>query len=248
MDAVSYTVRQREPLVRIHSSVEVRHDNPVPDDAAFTSGKEDTQPETKREDNLATYPELESIPEKRVASQTDAKKHRIPDGYSLKNWDPIEEPIFLLGSVFDAKSLGKWIYDWTVYSHGAETSVSSIAQDFKYLLSCLFDKLKRAEECVPRIRDEENRELMSDFIEAGERLTLRLQRLLKACEAPMLRAGKYQNAEKKRLDKIAGEEFVVTIFGEGPQSEMTDALMSAIRLWNLRFDANCEEILQALGA
>src|SRR5690349_8878367 len=46
------------------------------------------------------------------ATEADAIKHKIPAGYSLKNWDPAEEPIMLLGSVFDANSLGKWIYDW----------------------------------------------------------------------------------------------------------------------------------------
>lgn len=45
----------------------------------------------------------------REATEADATKHRIPKGYSLKNWDPTEEPILLLGSVFDANSLGKWI-------------------------------------------------------------------------------------------------------------------------------------------
>jgi len=42
----------------------------------------------------------------------------IPVGYSIKNWDREEVPIVLLGSVFDANSLGKWIYDWTVYRCG----------------------------------------------------------------------------------------------------------------------------------
>jgi hypothetical protein len=32
------------------------------------------------------------------ASEADAKKYRIPAGYSLKNWDPTEEPILLLGT------------------------------------------------------------------------------------------------------------------------------------------------------
>jgi hypothetical protein len=45
------------------------------------------------------------------ATEADARKYGIPPGYSLKNWDPTEEPIMLLGSVFDANSLGKWIYN-----------------------------------------------------------------------------------------------------------------------------------------
>lgn len=51
----------------------------------------------------------------REAPAKDAKKNGILAVYSLKHWDPEEEPILLLGSVFDAHSLGKWIYDWTVF-------------------------------------------------------------------------------------------------------------------------------------
>jgi hypothetical protein len=40
------------------------------------------------------------------ATEADARKHRIPLGYSFKNWDPTEEPILLLGSVFDGNSPG----------------------------------------------------------------------------------------------------------------------------------------------
>ncbi|KAL2044136.1 hypothetical protein ABVK25_012439 [Lepraria finkii] len=58
----------------------------------------------------------ESCTAKRTATAADAAKHNIPEGFSLKNWDPTEAPIKLLGSVFDANSLGKWIYDWTALS------------------------------------------------------------------------------------------------------------------------------------
>lgn len=40
------------------------------------------------------------------ATEAHALQRRIPPGYSLKNWDPAEEPLMLLGSVFDANSLG----------------------------------------------------------------------------------------------------------------------------------------------
>ena len=41
------------------------------------------------------------------ANEEDARRASIPIGYCLKNWDPTEEPIMLLGSVFDANSIGK---------------------------------------------------------------------------------------------------------------------------------------------
>jgi len=181
------------------------------------------------------------------ATEADARKHRIPPGYSLKNWDPSEEPIMLLGSVFDANSLGKWVYDWTVYHHGPATPIADMAGELWLLLIQLAGKVKRAEECMPRIRKEENREMVEDFIESGERLTDKLKKLLKACETPMLKAGKRHGKDSAQLGKNAGTEFVDSIFGRDRQLEHTEKFMSSIRLWNLRFDANCEDILRRPG-
>lgn len=150
----------------------------------------------------------------------------------------------LLGSVFDANSLGKWIYDWTVYHHGPATPISDMAGELWLLLIQLAGKVKRAEECMPRIRLEENREMVDDFIISGERLTDKLQKLLKACENPMLKAGKRHGKEPAQLGKNAGTEFVDSIFGRDRQLENTEKFMASIRLWNLRFDANCEDILR----
>jgi len=182
-----------------------------------------------------------------VATEADAKKHRIPPGYSLKNWDPSEEPIMLLGSVFDANSLGKWIYDWTVYHHGPATPIADMAGELWLLLIQLAGKVKRAEECMDRIRAKENREMVDDFIESGERLTDKLKKLLKACETPMLKAGRKTGRETSQLGKNAGTEFVDSIFGRDRELEATEKFMSNMRLWNLRFDANCEDILRRPG-
>ncbi|KAI1859097.1 hypothetical protein JX265_010574 [Neoarthrinium moseri] len=176
------------------------------------------------------------------ATEADARKHRIPAGYSLKNWDPTEEPIMLLGSVFDSNSLGKWIYDWTVYHHGPATPISDMAGELWLLLIQLSGKIKRSEDCVPRIRAQDNREMVEDFIESGERMTDKLRALLKRCEAPMLKASKRK--DPSQLGKGSGVEFVETLFGRERELEKTERFMQQVRLWNLRFDANCEEILR----
>ncbi|CZR59494.1 uncharacterized protein PAC_09386 [Phialocephala subalpina] len=186
-------------------------------------------------------------PPKVVATEADVRRHRIPLGYSIRNWDPSEEPIMLLGSVFDANSLGKWIYDWTVYHHGPATPITDMAGELWLLLLQLAGKVKRAEECMPRIHAIENREMVDDFIESGERLMERLKRLLKSCETPMLKAGKKSGKDSAQLDENAGTEFVDTIFGQDRQLEATEKFMSSTRLWNLRFDANCEDILRRSG-
>ncbi|CVK98806.1 uncharacterized protein FMAN_08427 [Fusarium mangiferae] len=233
------------------------------------------------------------MPKVRKATEADAKRHKIPAGCSLKNWDPDEEPILLLGSVFDANSLGKWIYDWSVYAHGASTPISDMAGDFWLLLIQLAGKLRRAEETVARVKSVDSKEVVEDFIEAGERLWEKLVSLVKKCEAPMLKAIKLKerkgkdtfrkqsgdekessqepktesdglrneseevsapnggsNIEKTKkvkqdVEKNAGVVFIETIFGKDQELERTERLMQNLRLYNLRFDANCESILRS---
>ncbi|KAF6802711.1 vegetative cell wall protein gp1 [Colletotrichum sojae] len=142
----------------------------------------------------------------RQATEVDRKRHKIAPGYSLKNWDPTEEPILLLGSVFDSNSLGKWIYDWTVFHHGTTSPVADMA---------------------------------------GEWLLDKLRKLLKVAEAPMLKADrKFSGKLSGPLPKAAGVEFIETIFGREKELDQTECFMQAVRLFNVRFDDNCEEILR----
>ncbi len=149
----------------------------------------------------------------------------------------------LLGSVFDVNSLGKWIYDWTIYYYGPGSPIADVAGDLWLLLIQLSGKLKRAEEMVPKIRSKNNKEMVEEFIEAGDRLTDELRTLLKACEAPMLRS-KDKPKKDGQLGKGAGIEFVETLFGPDCEANETDRFMSSVRLWNFRFDTNCEDLLK----
>jgi hypothetical protein len=182
----------------------------------------------------------------RKATEADARKAGIPAGYSYKNWDPNEEPITLLGSVFDANSLGKWIYDWTVYYYGPATPMSDVAGDLWLLLIQLAGKVKRADEAIELIRQEESRELVEDFLESGERLWVRFKKLLKVCEEYMWKAAQRETGDKRphHMGRNSGCEFVDSIFGRDRELDKTEKLMSAIRLWSMRFDANCDEILR----
>lgn len=185
----------------------------------------------------------------REATAADAAKAGIPAGYSTKNWDPTEAPILLLGSVFDANSLGKWIYDWTVFHHGSSSPMSEVAGDLWLLLIKLAGKMKRADECLPRVRAPDNQEMVEDFLESGDRLWGRFKRLLKACEEFMWKAAKREGSKGSiKMGKNSGCEFVDSIFGRDRELEKTESLMQSIRLWNMRFDANCEDILRRPSA
>ncbi len=178
------------------------------------------------------------------ATPEDARKAKIPAGYSIKNWDPTESPIILLGSVFDANSLGKWIYDWTVFHHGPATPLSEVAGDLWLLLIKLAGKMKRAEEGLPRIRRADNQEMVEEFLEGGIRLMSRFKKLLKACEEFMWKVAKREGGKGVSMGKNSGCEFVESMFGRDRELENTERLMNSIRLWSMRFDANCEDVLR----
>lgn len=211
-----------------------------PSTAAIPQRPSTVRPMSSSQSQTSQRERERKAPAPTKATEADARRHRIPPGYSLKNWDPTEEPILLLGSVFDSNSLGKWIYDWTVYREGPATPISDMAGELWLLLIQFAGKVKRAEDIVGRVRSAEKRETMVEFIESGERLTDKLRSLLKACESPMLKAAK----KKQGLGKNSGVEFVDTLFGRDRELAKTERFMQNVRLFNLRFNANCEEILQ----
>jgi hypothetical protein len=198
---------------------------------------------TPRRPSTATKPPAP----KATATEEDARRAHIPAGYSYKNWDPTEEPILLLGSVFDANSLGKWIYDWTVFFYGPATPMSEVAGELWLLLIQLAAKIKRAEETMSRIRQTKSRDLVDEFLDSGERLWQRFNKLLKICENYMWKAAKKESRDAKNvtMGKNSGCEFVDAIFGRDRELERTEKIMTGIRLWSLRFDANVTPILAA---
>lgn len=151
----------------------------------------------------------------------------------------------LLGSVFDANSLGKWIYDWTVFRHGPAQPMSDVAGDLWLLLIKLAGKMKRADECLPRLRDYEDQDTIEDFLDGGDRLWARFKTLLKICEEYMWKAAKREGKKGAvTMGKNSGCEFIDSIFGRERKLKETEGLMASIRLWIVRFDENCEDIIR----
>lgn len=124
--------------------------------------------------------------------------------------------------------------------------MADMAGELWLLLIKLAGKMKRAEECVDRIRNSEKRETVEDFVVSGKRLLERFKGLLKDCEQYMLKAAKRDGT--KTMGKKAGTEFVDSIFGRDRYLESTEKIMNQIRLWNMRFDVNCEESLRRPSA
>lgn len=139
-----------------------------------------------------------------------------------------------MGSVFDYNSLGKWIYDWTVWGFGGGHPISDLAGDFWMSLIELFGNIKSAEEKISKLKSTENRE-MEDLIKCGKRSTEKLRELLKSCEISMLKSGRIPD---NRLGVEAGVGFLNTFWGR----DRTEKCMTAIRLSNFRFKDYAETL------
>lgn len=179
----------------------------------------------------------------------------IPSDYSLKNWDSNERPIILLGSVFDANSLGEWVFNWTKFHHGRTHEATRTAGGLWELLIELSSKLKRAREFFASIRTPENREIIEEFMESGERLWHKLKNLLKSCEEYMWTGARHVNSPKHteskpkvQMGKQSGAEFVDAMFNGEKEWEKTERLMRGMAMWCHRFQVNCEEILKHADA
>ena len=195
------------------------------------------RPSTTQQQAASVKPGAISTP----ATEADRARHKIPKGYSMKNWDPSEAPILLLGSVFHADSLGKWIYDWTIYHHGTNSESTALAADLWLYLIQFGGKMKTAEEVCNQIRSRRNRQLVEDYIAAGDRISERLRDLLKRCEDPMLKASKKGVSS---LGMNSGVEFVETLFSPDRELERTKRFVKHLETWVKRYNANCDEIVQ----
>lgn len=116
-----------------------------------------------------------------------------------------------------------------------------MAGELWLLLIQLSTHIRHAEAKVGQVRSADKREMVDDFLDAGELLMEKLRSLLKACEAPMLEAARRK--QSGTLGKNSGVEFVETLFGRDRELVKTEKFMQSVRLFNLRFDANCFEIL-----
>ena len=179
----------------------------------------------------------------REATAEDAKNHGIPAGHSLKHWDPEERPLILLGSVFDANSIGEWIYGWTVVRDGAGTPMCDLAADLWQLLIKLDGRMTRIESTLLRSTNFDDNKLLYNLLDSADRLWQKLEKLLKATEERLWKVGRKNG--QKQLSKESGCEFIDTLFDRDRQLETTEALMQRIRLWVVRCDANYEDILKA---
>lgn len=185
-------------------------------------------------------------PKAREATRQDAEQHGIPDWYTLDHWDPDEEPINLLGTIFDYNSLGKYIFDLTRDRHGRTNPMKEIAGELWDLLIQFYGNIKKSEQFVKNNETttdlglDETLELLKEFIEDGKIPKEKLDGLLRRCEDLVLRT---HSGNSGRLGRKACPTLVDALFGRDQLLEETENLMQSMRNWIHDWDAECAEVI-----
>lgn len=167
----------------------------------------------------------------RPASDDDARKAGLRAGMDLKHWDRRERPLTLCDSVFDANSIGKYMYDWTMFAVGTGQNVAwldSAGAMWKALIQLAGRMARASRFCGRNVADGE---VVDGFVQGGERLWKRMQALLSRCEVAMTRESEIPS----------GTALVEAVFSE-PSNE-AENLVQAMLTWTRRFDVNCSRIL-----
>ena len=157
----------------------------------------------------------------------------ISTNYCLKNWNPAMLLIILLGSVFDANSLGRWIYEWTKFHYSPQHYATKVAGELWELLIVLGGKLQRARNFSQLIIGQGNCEIVEGFTKNGEGHWLKLKELLSDCEKYMWKWAK--NGGFKMWGG-SGAEFVEAMFSSDKQWRDTMIFMENVGIWCKEFD------------
>lgn len=161
----------------------------------------------------------------------------------------IDEPILLLGSVFDADALGKCIYEWAILRHDENEALPDMASDLCLQLVIFALGSKKAFKYLPRVRSEAEDDAMmyEDFVESGNRLWARLTAHLTVCEASMLKTAEKVEGTEESMDipLERGMAFIDCFFGQ--ELRNTERLLQSIRLWNTEYEVICEGTLRRLS-
>lgn len=182
------------------------------------------------------------LPWHREPTVADAKKHHIAPGRCLKHWDPDEEPILLLASIFDANSLGKWVVDQTARIYGEHDEMTDLAADFWFEHIKLGGQLKHAKSRLPQIVDAGKRQRVKEFITLGDKLVDKLGEILKKCEQRVLAVTGISEIPKLGDKNVV--VFIDTFIGRNPaQRDAFHDLTGSVREWNDWFDTDCSNLL-----
>ncbi len=175
-----------------------------------------------------------------------AVSHGIPNGYALQLWDPDERPVIVAGTVFDANSFGKWLFDWTVHRLGSgRAPIAEMCGQLWLLLIQFCASWSRAEGGADGVSDEVDREMVMEFIEAGDRVWSRFTGIVDRCADRMWPVADADRHGCLTMGKECGVRFVDTMFGREWELEAIENWMARAQLWLNRFDANCAAILHA---
>jgi hypothetical protein len=154
-------------------------------------------------------------------------QHYVPPGLNVREWDREERPIIVGGSVFDANSLGKWIFDWSCAVYGKGSPIADIAGDLWLALIRLAGRLGE-------LGCRRQSQVVVVLLREGEELWHKYVSLVDKCNKHMLSSK--EAVRSKQIGQKSVARFLGMMFGRDRCLEFTEGLIQSIRSWNCEYE------------
>lgn len=172
--------------------------------------------------------------------------YHVFEGYSTKYYDNKSRPLRLGHCIFDAKSLAKWILDWSEMVYNDDIVRIKF---FKFVYNALYEFSKRVFICHDVLNtdiDRQSNELVFDFIKSSNRIYDKLQHELTKCteEMQMYCSAKVSTCKEEIKKSIVALE---VLFDENRETQPIIDIVRDISVWISRFRINISKIAMNHG-
>ncbi|KAI1498586.1 hypothetical protein F5X99DRAFT_411880 [Biscogniauxia marginata] len=151
-------------------------------DDSFSSTGESDQPDNHSNSTKKTTPDHSPTREEMSKeSRSILRSFRVPEWYYFKYWDGENRPFVLWASVFDAKSLGEWIYNWTFYYYRDEEKTLTAVRQFQTAFAQLDRNVAKVRKWSIGMQED-----TKGFIKRGIVILDDIESLVKFCALPIL--------------------------------------------------------------
>jgi hypothetical protein len=159
-----------------------------------------------------------------------AARRNIPRGFSLRRWDPEEQPFLVAGTAFDANSLGKWIFDWACFAYGRSCPLIDVAGDFWVMLIRLTGGLSG----MGLLKRWEMTESLYEALAVGEKLLSAVAEHVAQCERSLRSTKEFK--QRRKLGQESATAFVKAFLGSDKYLSRTEDITHDMRDWQRRYN------------
>lgn len=169
--------------------------------------------------------------------------YTIPSTYKIVKWNKNKYPLYINYSIFDSEELMQWINEWLIeFKYNKLYDYNSALSTNKKLFvqfRSLNTRMILIQELKLKVQDNEELELLVDFMNGAIKINNRLQNILNECTNHIIAARKKTIIISNNDIKLYILECMNILFNTQSNLYKLQQIENNINIWVQRFDINC---------